>query len=148
MHRSSIGPVITDLHPKNEVQDDNDENANSGCDSNDDNNGEDEDCDEDDNDEVQEDEDEDYKHVLEEDYKHFQDDEGDGYYNDGIMQYICNSFDSEAWDGSMKSPHREVDHSEEEDGKYSPLTQISLDSGRGDADYLFMMDYLGGYPLD
>ena len=41
----------------------------------------------------------------------------------------------------MKSLHKEVDHSEETDDKYSPHTQSSPDLGRGDADYLFMMDY-------
>ena len=140
--------LIIDSHPKNGVQDDDDKNADTGCDSNEDNNGEDEDHDKDDNDEVQNDKEEDYEHVLEEDYEHFHDDEGDGYYDDGIIQYICNSLDCEAWDGSMKLPHWELDHSEEEDGIYSPHMQSSLDLGRGDADYLFMMDYLGGYASD
>ena len=92
----------------------------------------------DDNDEVQEDEEEDYEHV--------EDDEGDGYYNDRIMQYICNSSNFEAWDGSTKLPHQEVDHSEEEDGKYN--LQSSRDLSGRDVDHLFMMDYLGGYASD
>ena len=48
----------------------------------------------------------------------------------------------------MKSPHWEVEHSKEEDDKYSLHTQSSPDSGRGDVDYLFMMEYLGGYASD
>ena len=144
--------LITDSHSENEVQDDDNKNANNGRDSNDNDNGVDENRDKDNNNEVQEDEDEDYKHVKEEDYEHveekdyesFEDNEGDGYYDDRIMQYICNSFDSEAWDGSMNSPHRKIDHFEEDD-KYSPHTQRSLDLDRGDVDYLFMMEYLEGY---
>ena len=123
--------LITNLHPKNEVQDDDDENVDTSRDSNDD-----------DNDNVQEDEDED------EDYEHVEDAERDGYYDDGIMQYICNSSKSEAWDGSMKMPHRKVDHFEKEDDKYSPHTQSSLDLDRGDVDELFIIDYWGGYASD
>ena len=45
----------------------------------------------------------------------------------------------------MKSLHREVDHSKEEDSKYSLYKLSSPDLNRGDADKLFMMDYWGGY---